>query len=97
MEDQKQLSRNDENEGKVSFSDSDFDQDFKVDPLTAMDMLIDHKEEQEAVHKSKLAERKEEEEAALEKQKAAKEEAEYAKFKDRFSKEKGSGSQEPVS
>lgn len=73
----------DQNHQKVQFSDADFDQAFRCDPLTAMDMLFEDMKEKEKSAKEKIELLKEEREKA----EKEKEETKYKEWTERQQKE----------
>jgi hypothetical protein len=71
------------NHHEVSFYDSDFDQDFRKDPLTAKEMIYERIKEQRQVAEDSVKKKKEE----FELKKKEEEEKQYSSFKERYEKE----------
>lgn len=88
MEDLSQLYQTNPKEAeKVHFSDADFDQDFRVDPLTTMDAVVERYKEKERIAKERLQQAKTEKEEQEKLKAQALEEEQYIKFKERHQKD----------
>jgi membrane protein involved in colicin uptake len=88
MEDLIQLYQNNQSKAEeVHFNDADFDQDFRVDPLTTMEAMASRFKEQEKRAKKRLQELKDKEEETIKENQKAEEEKQYKKFKERHLKE----------